>query len=88
MRLPTLDRPNRFDTQAIAIDQSCITRASRIAGWIPRALWPAGFAVGIDWIATVLAVGAAITLLRYQRNVIQVIVACALLGLATSMAGI
>lgn len=47
-------------------------------------LWPKGFAGGFDWISALIALGAAIALFRYQRNVIEVIVACALAGLIVS----
>lgn len=44
-------------------------------------LWPQGFAGSFDWIAAVMAVIAAIALVRYKRNVIQVIAVSALIGL-------
>ena len=44
-------------------------------------LWPHGFAGAFDWMSAVIAVGAAIALLRFKRNVIHVIAACALVGL-------
>lgn len=44
-------------------------------------LWPQGFEGSIDWISALIAVGAAIALFRYQRNVIHVIAACAVIGL-------
>jgi chromate transporter len=45
-------------------------------------LWPAGFSGNFDWVSALIAVGAAIALFRFKRNVIHVIAACALIGLA------
>ncbi|MBL8427767.1 MAG: chromate efflux transporter [Dechloromonas sp.] len=45
-------------------------------------LWPQGFAGRFDWPSALIAVAAAIALLRYKLNVIPVIAGCALLGLA------
>ncbi len=45
-------------------------------------LWPQGFAGSVDWPSVLIAVAAAIALLRYKLNVIPVIAGCALLGLA------
>ncbi len=45
-------------------------------------LWPAGFSGDFDWVSALIAVGAAIALFRFKRNVIHVIAACALIGLA------
>jgi chromate transporter len=47
-------------------------------------LWPEGFGGAIDWISAAIACGAAVALFRFQRNVIHVIGACALIGLALS----
>lgn len=44
-------------------------------------LWPKGFEGNVDWISALIAVGAAIALFRYQRNVIHVIAVCAVIGL-------
>jgi len=44
--------------------------------------WPQGFQGRFDWASALIALGAALALLRYKRNVIHVIVACAVLGLA------
>jgi chromate transporter len=44
-------------------------------------LWPTGFAGAFDWVSALIAVGAAIALLRYKRNVIHVIAGCAVIGL-------
>jgi chromate transporter len=44
-------------------------------------LWPQGFAGTFDWISAVIALAAAVALFRLKRNVIEVIVACAAVGL-------
>jgi chromate transporter len=44
-------------------------------------LWPSGFGGRFDAVSGVIAVGAAVALLRYRRSVVQVIAACAVLGL-------
>ncbi|HTH94293.1 MAG TPA: chromate efflux transporter [Rhodocyclaceae bacterium] len=46
-------------------------------------LWPQGFGGGFEWASAVIAIGAAIALFRYKANVIHVILACALIGLAS-----
>ncbi len=48
-------------------------------------LWPKGFAGSFDWISALIALAAAVALFRYQRNVIHVIAACALVGLLLSI---
>ncbi|MBD5801771.1 Chromate transport protein [Azoarcus sp. Aa7] len=50
-------------------------------------LWPAGFAGTFDWISALIAVAAAVALFRFKRNVIHVIAACAVLGLAAKTLG-
>lgn len=44
-------------------------------------LWPTGFSGSFDWISALIALGAAVALFRFQRNVIHVIAACAVVGL-------
>jgi len=44
-------------------------------------LWPQGFAGTFDGISVVIALAAAVALFRFKRNVIEVIVACAAVGL-------
>jgi len=44
-------------------------------------LWPQGWAQRFDWISGLTALAALIALFRFKRNVIHVIIACALLGL-------
>lgn len=46
-------------------------------------LWPQGLGGSFDWISALIALLAAIALLRFQRNIIHVIAACAVLGLAS-----
>jgi chromate transporter len=43
--------------------------------------WPQGFAGAIEWAAVAITALAAIALLVFKRNVIEVIAASALLGL-------
>jgi chromate transporter len=50
-------------------------------------LWPQGFAGSFEWASAAIALGATIALFRYQRNVIHVILACGLIGLAMSVLG-
>jgi chromate transporter len=50
-------------------------------------LWPQGFAGRFDWLSALIALGAAVALLRYKANVMHVIAACALAGLALRLAG-
>ncbi|MNG86613.1 putative chromate transport protein [compost metagenome] len=48
-------------------------------------LWPAGFDGPFDWPSALIALAAAVALFRYKRGVIQVLIACALAGLATHL---
>jgi chromate transporter len=45
-------------------------------------LWPTGLRGAFDWPSAVIALAAALALFHFKRSVIQVIVACALLGMA------
>jgi len=47
-------------------------------------LWPAGFSGPFDATSAAIALAAGVALLRYKRNVIHVIAACAVLGLLLS----
>ncbi|MFZ6756449.1 chromate efflux transporter [Undibacterium sp. Ji50W] len=47
-------------------------------------IWPQGFSGPLDWISALIALAAAIALLRFKRNVIHVIAACAVIGLAVT----
>jgi chromate transporter len=49
-------------------------------GW--HVLWPAGRGGPFEWPAALIALAAAIALFRFKRGVIEVIVGCALIGLA------
>jgi chromate transporter len=44
-------------------------------------LWPKGFGGIFDWLSAVIALGAAVALLRFKQNVIHVIATCAVTGL-------
>ncbi len=48
-------------------------------------LWLASWAGRFDWISALIAIAAAIALLRYKRNVMQVIAVCAVLGLLVQL---
>ena len=48
-------------------------------------LWPSGLDGAFDWISALIAVAAFVALVRFKRNVIQVIAACALVGLAVML---
>ncbi|NWL77339.1 chromate transporter [Pseudomonas taiwanensis] len=48
-------------------------------------LWPQGFDGHFEWPSALIAVAAAIALFRYKRGVIQVLLACALVGLAVHL---
>jgi chromate transporter len=45
-------------------------------------LWPGGFTANLDVASLVIGVGAAVALFRFKRSVMQVVLACALLGLS------
>ena len=44
-------------------------------------LWPQGFSGTFDWPSAVIALAAALALFRFKRGVIEVIAACAVIGL-------
>jgi chromate transporter len=44
-------------------------------------LWPKGFAGTFDWVSALITLAAVIALFRFKRNVIEVIAACAVIGL-------
>ena len=48
-------------------------------------LWPQGFTGQFEWPAALIAVAAAIALLRYKRGVIEVLAGAALLGLLSQL---
>ena len=43
-------------------------------------VWPQGFAGRFDWVSALIALGAAVALLRFKLNVIHVIAGCAIVG--------
>ncbi|MDZ7891434.1 MAG: chromate efflux transporter [Rhodoferax sp.] len=47
-------------------------------------LWPQGFAGPFDAVSAAIAIAAGVALFKYQLSVMQVLAACALLGLALS----
>jgi chromate transporter len=49
-------------------------------------LWPQGFSGLFEWPAALIAFGAAVALFRYRCDVMKVIGACALAGLALRLA--
>jgi chromate transporter len=49
-------------------------------------LWPKGFAGHFDVVSALIAVAAAVALLRFKRGVIEVIAACAVIGLIVQFA--
>ncbi|AKZ62129.1 chromate transporter [Herbaspirillum hiltneri N3] len=49
-------------------------------------LWPKGWDQGFDWISALIALAAVVALFRFKRNVIHVIVVCAVLGLLARVA--
>lgn len=48
-------------------------------------LWPNGFGGHFDWPSALIALAAAIALLRFKRGVIEVLVGCALIGLSLKL---
>jgi chromate transporter len=48
-------------------------------------LWPRGFSGHFDWPSALIALAAAVALFRFKRGVIQVLVGCALAGLAVHL---
>ncbi len=50
-------------------------------------LWPKGFAGTFDLVSALIALAATVALFRYKRGVIEVIAACAVIGLAYKILG-
>jgi chromate transporter len=48
-------------------------------------LWPTGFGGSFDVVSAMIALGAAVALFRFKRNVIHVIAACAVVGLLVKL---
>ena len=49
-------------------------------------LWPEGFADAFDWRSALIVLGAALALFVWRRGVIEVLLACAVVGLAIHLA--
>jgi chromate transporter len=49
-------------------------------------LWPQGFSGSVDIASAIIAAGAAIALLKFKRNVMQVIGVCGLIGIGLQLA--
>jgi chromate transporter len=49
-------------------------------------LWPQGFSGSVDIPSAIIAAGAAIALLKFKRNVMQVIGVCGLIGIGLQLA--
>ena len=50
-------------------------------------IWPTGFNGNMDWLSVIIAMGAAVALFTFKRNVIHVIATCAIIGLLVKTAG-
>ena len=50
-------------------------------------LWPAGSNGRFEWPSALIALAAAIALIRFKRGVVEVIAACAVIGLLLKLAG-
>ncbi|MNH26406.1 Chromate transporter [compost metagenome] len=48
-------------------------------------LWPKGFDGHLDWPSLLIAIAAAVALLRFKRGVIEVLSGCALIGLGVHL---
>ena len=48
-------------------------------------LWPQGFENNFEWISAIIGAAAFIALFKYKRGIVEVIAACALLGLTHSL---
>jgi chromate transporter len=48
-------------------------------------LWPNGFSGHLDWPSALIAMAAAIALLRFKRGVIEVLVGCGVIGLGVHL---
>ena len=51
-------------------------------------LWPTGFEGNFDWISLLIGVVAFIALFKFKIDIVKVILGCALLGWALSIAGV
>ncbi len=48
-------------------------------------LWPQGFGGAFEWVSALIAVAAAVALIRFKANVMLVIAVCAVVGLAVRL---
>ena len=48
-------------------------------------LWPEGFTGRLDWPSLLIAIAAAIALLKFKRGVIEVLSGCGLIGVAVHL---
>jgi chromate transporter len=79
----------KFTAPLMAVTAAVVGVIVNLAAFFAyHVLWPQGFGAGFDWVAAAIALAAAVALLRYKRNVIQVIAVCAVLGLALKMLAI
>jgi chromate transporter len=61
-----------------------VVNLALLFGW--HVLWPQGWAGRFEWPAALIALAAALALLRFKRGVIEVIAACAAAGLLVYLA--
>lgn len=48
-------------------------------------LWPQGFAGVFDWVSVLITLTAAVALFLFKRSVIEIISACAVVGLVLKL---
>jgi chromate transporter len=48
-------------------------------------LWPNGFSGNLDWPSALIAIAAAVALLRFKRGVIEVLIGCGVIGLGVHL---
>ena len=79
-------RPAPFTAPLTAITAAVVGVIVNLALFFGyHVLWPEGFAGRFDWPSAMIALGAAVALFRYKRGVIQVLLACAVAGLAVHL---
>jgi chromate transporter len=76
----------KFTAPLTAISAAVVGVIANLAAFFAyHVFWPRGFAGPVDSLSVVIALAALTALLRFQRGVIEVIVASAVVGCATSM---
>lgn len=81
-------RQLRFSAPLTAISAAVVGVIINLALFFGyHVFWPHGFAQGIDWLALLVAVLAAVGLLLFRRGVLEVLLACALAGLLAVLYG-